>query len=488
MRPMKIKAKILICCVLCFVVSSNAFALFSVVSSIDDTNIRQVVVSPFNTNLIYVTSAISLFKSDDEGNTFTKINAFVGEDVNHIFFDPYLADTLYVVTSRNVFKVNDTIERIFSAKGRLRFLSGLRQGEHIFIGTTQGAYYAQPQLYHWKKLEGLQDSSVYSIDSDYRNMFFATSRGVYVKHNDGIERTFVAQDPESDESLVPEIITVDIFNEDKVWLGTTQGLFVSDDNGQNWKKLYITGIDSLSVLDIAQTPLEKDTIYLGTTNGFFKVDTIKNESQQIFEGLSTQYIPGIAFTKKGDILLATSNGLFRSGYFTPGYERKGTSNLFANEPGIIEVQQVAMFYNEVHPDKIAKWRKELKVRALFPEISLDYDKTVTTALGASYDRVQVGPRDWGINFKWDVGDLVWNSYENDVDTRSRLNTQLRVDILNEINRVFFERLRLKREIYVASLSDEELFQKQLRLQELTAILDGYTGGYFSKKLKENING
>ncbi len=482
------KVKLLFFFIFCFVILPHAFALFSVVPSIDDTNINQVVVSPFNTNIIYVASGISLFKSDDDGNTFTKINAFVGEDVNHIFFDPYLADTLYVVTSRNVFRVNDTIEKIFSAKGRIKFLSGLRQGEYIFIGTTQGAYYSQPQLYHWKKLEGLQDSSIYSIDADYRNIFFATSKGVYIKRGDDIERTFVAQDPESDESLIPQIIVADIFNEGKIWLGTTQGLFISDDNGQNWKKLYIAGIDSLSILCVAQTPLEKDTVYLGTTKGFFRVDTKKNESHQIFEGLSTQYIPWVAFTKKGEILLATFNGLFRSGYFTPGHERRGINDLFEGEPDIIEIQRAAMLYNEVHPEKIAKWRKELKVRALFPEISLDYDKTVTTALGATYDKTQVGPRDWGINFKWDVGDLVWNTYQDDVDTRSRLNTQLRVDILNEINRVFFERLRLKREIYVASLSDDELFQKELRLQELTAILDGYTGGYFSKKLQENKDG
>lgn len=126
----------------------------------------------------------------------------------------------------------------------------------------------------------------------------------------------------------------------------------------------------------------------------------------------------------------------------------------------------------------------MKYRALFPDISLDYDKTVTTALGASYNRVQVGPQDWGINLQWDVGDLIWNSYEDDVDTRARLNTQLRLDILDEINRVYFERLRLKREIVSSSLPKEELFSKKLRLEELTAILDGYSGGYFSRRAKE----
>ncbi len=71
-----------------------------------------------------------------------------------------------------------------------------------------------------------------------------------------------------------------------------------------------------------------------------------------------------------------------------------------------------------------------------------------------------------------------------MDTRSRLNTQLRLDILDEINRVYFERLRLKRELSAGAFDEEELFRKRLRLEELNAILDGYTGGYFSKRLKE----
>jgi hypothetical protein len=154
------------------------------------------------------------------------------------------------------------------------------------------------------------------------------------------------------------------------------------------------------------------------------------------------------------------------------------------EPSITEVQQVALRYNEVHPDKIRKWRNALRFRGLLPNFSLDYDKTVSVYQSSNVDRAYVGPRDWGCSFSWNVGDLIWNTYEDDVDTRSRLNTQLRLDILDEINRVYFERLRIKRQLVSSSLPEDELFQKDLRLRELTAIIDGYTGGYFSKKSKE----
>jgi len=58
--------------------------------------------------------------------------------------------------------------------------------------------------------------------------------------------------------------------------------------------------------------------------------------------------------------------------------------------------------------------------------------------------------------------------------------QLRDDILDEVNKVYFERLRVKIELDNLSIEEKnKRAQKQLRLEELTACLDGLTGGYFS---------
>ncbi|MCK9615097.1 MAG: hypothetical protein M0R48_06300 [Candidatus Omnitrophica bacterium] len=486
------RKKALLFCFLIIPVSS-AFAIFVSVETIDDAHIKRIAISPLDENLIYVGSANSLFKSKDHGKNFEKIYVFKDEELTDIVFDSYVPDICYVTASRHVYRIGDRQEMIFSAPEEESVLSIAKYKGEIYMGTTAGLYFISEGILKWQKIGGLSDGvSVYYLEPADNGLYMATNKGVYLlKDKNNLERLFVIREKETageeESGIVPNIIKIDIFDKNKLWLGTNKGLFLSKDKGSTWNKFYADGINNIIIYSVAQTSLEKNSLYLGSSKGFFKIDLKKDCARKISEGLYSNEIFWAVFSSEGEIYLATPRGLFKSAYFSPPSNTKNLQEILAKEPSIHEVQQAALRYNETDPSKIRRWRNALKVRALFPTIKLDYDKTITTALGATYDRVQVGPRDWGISFSWDVGDLVWNSYEDDIDTRSRLNTQLRLDILDEINRVYFERLRLKKEVICNNLSEEELCQKDLRLGELTAIIDGYTGGYFSKRLVELAN-
>jgi hypothetical protein len=67
--------------------------------------------------------------------------------------------------------------------------------------------------------------------------------------------------------------------------------------------------------------------------------------------------------------------------------------------------------------------------------------------------------------------------------------QLRDDIMDDVTRTFFERRRVQVELLTHPPSDPKVeLDKELRLQELTARLDGLTGGWFSRQLERNSPG
>ena len=70
-----------------------------------------------------------------------------------------------------------------------------------------------------------------------------------------------------------------------------------------------------------------------------------------------------------------------------------------------------------------------------------------------------------------------------IDSRSKLMVELREDILDQVTRLYFERRRLQLELRNdLSIEPPVKIEKQLRLAELTALIDSYTGGQFGKSV------
>ena len=479
---------------------NNSYAAFTKINGLNSSSFYFVQTSPFDDNLVYTASSTKLFKSTDGAKTWSQIFTVKGEGntITHIFVDKFRFDKLYLAEKDGLFliKANNT-QRFYQATPNEYIYFVTKYKGKIYLGTNKGVYYSYEDIVKWARFSGLpQDIEVYWIEFGPKKTYLATNYGVYVirRKTNNIRRTFISRRLQTNESssasqgedneqyLKPKIVKKDIFSENIVYLGTTQGLFVSYDRGMNWEKIDVGELVGIDIRYICQKDNDKSSVYLATAKGIIKLNRFTHTLDYIFEGLPTNSIRWLDFNKKGILLAASSKGLFENKFFDENYRLAP----LGNEPSIQEIQEAALKYNEVSPDKIRRWRRALKYRALLPTVSLNYDKSIYgTAGGASYDgKAFVGPRDWGLSLSWDAANLVWNSYEDDVDTRSRLNTQLRLDILDEVNRVYFERLRLVREIMDNSLPQKDIIRKKLRIKELEAILDGYTGGYFSSRLKK----
>lgn len=262
----------------------------------------------------------------------------------------------------------------------------------------------------------------------------------------------------------------------------------SRDKGGSWQKLPDYGLWDKKIEFLFSA--DPEGLFALSKKGLFKYDGQRWEEMTL--ALASADLAGFCADKKGNLYVACDKGLFKSGWGNNArISNQQLSEYTGKEPSIEQVQKAAIKYAEVEPGKIKKWRKQAAGKAVLPKISASVSRDTsdlwhweggsTTKTG---DDVLVRGKEvlgWDVTVSWDLSEIIWNNDQTNIDVRSRLMVQLRDDILDEVTKLYFERLRVKMELDNIAIEDrKKLADKQIRLQELTALLDGLTGGYFSR--------
>jgi competence protein ComEA len=177
---------------------------------------------------------------------------------------------------------------------------------------------------------------------------------------------------------------------------------------------------------------------------------------------------------------------------------------FAREPTAREVQDAALRYTRLNPDIIDSWRVRTRLAGAAPQFKVtagyvpqrDYLWIQTNGsldiIPPPSGTTNVTRRDTLQNqgtlaatATWDLDRLIYDPQEARV-TREALRISKQMDgVLDDVTRRYFERRRMQVELELAPPSDVgERLRKEIRMQELTADLDGISGGYFSAELKK----
>ncbi|MDP6933226.1 MAG: hypothetical protein QGG40_09940, partial [Myxococcota bacterium] len=133
---------------------------------------------------------------------------------------------------------------------------------------------------------------------------------------------------------------------------------------------------------------------------------------------------------------------------------------------------------------------------LMPSVTLDWDKDLDLAEDYIYvvddDGVAVAELSstdvdnddsYGVRLQWRLDKLIMSSERIRVINEAQDIAKLRDKVLDEVTRLYFDRRRLQVEMLLTPASDlQGRLRNELRLQELTANLDAYTGGAFSGAL------
>lgn len=175
----------------------------------------------------------------------------------------------------------------------------------------------------------------------------------------------------------------------------------------------------------------------------------------------------------------------------------------AADPSIVAVQQATLRYLDLGPERLRELRRGVDRRGWLPTLEIDGGWGGTRQWGAAQDETftygslhHLGGSDWdrkrsfdvGATLRWDLGDIVYSSDALDVSKEARAVIELRDEVLDQVEQLYFERRRVL--LQIASLpgaGGPEARRLRIRAQELGAGLDAWTGGWWSRALAATRN-
>lgn len=180
---------------------------------------------------------------------------------------------------------------------------------------------------------------------------------------------------------------------------------------------------------------------------------------------------------------------------------------FDHEPKVEEVQRWASEYAKVQPELVDRWLASSRGFAALPQVRVSYGvddaydndfnyydefglpptRQLTQAeleAGEAQTGASVGQRrGFDVVATWNLDQIVMSSEQIRVINEAQDIVKLREKVLGEVTRLYFERRRLQVDVLLNPKVDlAGQVKDELRLRELTANLDAYTGGRFSAAL------
>ena len=165
------------------------------------------------------------------------------------------------------------------------------------------------------------------------------------------------------------------------------------------------------------------------------------------------------------------------------------------DPPILDVQHAALRYLHLSGDPAAAMRRGVRLRGLLPLATLEGRKGHGGDTRSQYDEAFISggyrklndldqldahDRYVQLRFTWDLGDTLYNPEQIDVSTEARRLIELRDDVLDELDQLYFDRRRALAAAAAAPAGSADAARERLRAEELASGLDAWTDGWFGR--------
>ncbi len=476
-----------------------------------------VVVPALDGRKVWAGTDRAFYQSLDGGRSWRRLfrGGFLRRSVRVIAEHPSDQRFLWVAAGDELFASSDGgrhFSRVLVASGAILCVSVDSQiPARVLVASEKGVYFSEDGALSWRELSlGLPpgpgrsavcqlpqgpftlqtDAGLFELDSERKE--WRRIRVFSQQEREELPGESVEED--AAEEVNPVSLAVEQVSGD-LYAGTPEGIFVRPKGGLSWERIPTNGLGTPEILQLSLSRGPVVRVCVLTPRGLF-LWAPERCAWSLVQGVSSSWeILSVAIEPAGGFLwVGTSGGLFKVS--VPKWDSTAQKAVAPAEfsgldkaPTIRQVQQAAIRYAEADPEKIRGWRTRALLSGWFPKVSLSVDKdknrTIASSSSAGKTSFFVGPEDKslgvGINFSWEMGDLIWNPDQISIDTRSRLMVQLRQDILEEVTRLYYERKRLMAEFSGHPTGDSVLLaERRLRIEEVESQLDALTDGYFSK--------
>jgi hypothetical protein len=331
-------------------------------------------------------------------------------------------------------------------------------------------------------------------------LWIAAARGllrVRLRPGDGAQR-LRAEGAELPVDLRPALDV--IAGEDGVLAVGRQELVAGDPSGERWRVVR-------PELPPGATPtrllLQGRRVWLATDRGLLVAPAPEGPWRRAGDPAGTT--PALALAAAGDRMLAagargllaeTGAPLEPAPLATGGGSNSPAAGAGGCDPPIVEVQRAVLAHVDLGGRHVARMWEGVRRRALLPQVTLqgswqsDNDHQHNWDQSFTYgelhplldrDRRYGQQREVSLALRWELGDLLYHDEEIDVSTEARRVIELRDDVLDEVNQLYFDRRRALAVAALAAPGSPEARAAEVRAEELAAGLDGWTGGWFGKR-------
>jgi photosystem II stability/assembly factor-like uncharacterized protein len=153
-------------------------------------DVQAILVTPWNSKIIFAGLSGSILKSDDAGQSWRVVLTIRSalRNINALVMNPAQCNVVYAATDNGLYRSNNLggrWERVFRGKNNLetQCTAVSNVSDLIFVGTKAGLFISRDNGHSWNKEDGkIGKNVVFNIDSNFKQapiIYLAATNGIF---------------------------------------------------------------------------------------------------------------------------------------------------------------------------------------------------------------------------------------------------------------------------------------------------------------------